>query len=334
MNFLTSVTRVAGASLCCLVGCDGVAPPVIDRPDRSEGTITAETVLDQAAAALCDALLRCCPDDDDVAAFFSGVANAEDDGIYADLKARVPPNAPLDAASCPALVGEIHQRKGIGPFAAAASDGLVSFAADAAGDCLATLDEAACGADVAAALYDSTCFGLQPPAGGDEQRTMFVRTTVEGACRSLADGFGALFFGSCDPASAFCCILDEGGGCGFPAADSPGICQPAGLEGERCSGFNPVLPCVSGLECIPGAGPDDTDACVAPSTTPLSSGDRCYDGNQFRLLGVCSEGYCDLLQTDVCLPAIGLGEPCTGGGQCGDAACIAGVCAVDDTCSG
>ena len=68
--------------------------------------------------------------------------------------------------------------------------------------CVAALD-GACGAPARAALFDSTCFGFAPPAGGDAQRRMVHRVAGVGAgCAPVRDGVGAAFFGTCDPTAA------------------------------------------------------------------------------------------------------------------------------------
>jgi hypothetical protein len=328
------LSLVGALASACLTACPG--PSAVDgEVDVVDDVtvLTADDVLPRGAEALCQVLFSCC--DETLAVFFAPVATAEADGIFGDLRERVPPAAELTEDACPDLITEIHRRKGLGPFVEAARDGLVGFDATGLQSCLDELETASCGDAARTAVFDSTCFGLEPPAGGADQRRMFVRTETRGGCRPLADGFGGLFFGSCDPDTSFCCVVDGSGDCGIPGVDDEGTCTPAALEGEACSPFAPVLPCATGLECIPGAGPDGRDGCLAPSTTPLAHGVVCYDSNRFRLAGVCTDGWCDILGSDVCEPFVERGGACSSGEQCGPGgACLDGVCADSDLCAG
>jgi hypothetical protein len=293
-----------------------------------------DAVAYAAAAALCDALFRCCPSEEELARFFIPVTSGDPQGVFADVIPQLPPNGALAADDCPAIVATIHGRKGIGPFALAAAAGELDYDPTAAQACLTTLDEAACGADVATALYDGTCFGLSAPLGGDEQRSMFRRTSTEGTCHPLADGFGGIFFGTCDPTRSFCCIDDGNGECGFGGVDDEGTCVPAAQAGEVCSTFAPVLLCATGLECIPGEGPGGADGCVAMATGPLAEGEPCYDEASFRLLGECVDAWCDATGSNVCEPRRADGQQCQTPDQCLSLGCVEGVCGVDDFCSG
>ena len=311
------------------------AEPTADPTDDAgaEDELVVDDVLPRGAAAVCGVLFSCC--DDTLAAYFAPVAQAEPQSVFFDLKDRVPPAATLTEDECPALVAEIHRRKGLGPFVEAARDGLLTFNAEGLQGCLQTIEDATCGAEARDAVFDSTCFGLQAPEGGALQRRAFSRTTVEGECRPLADGFGGLFFGSCDPTRAFCCVVDGSGECGIPGPEDEGTCTATAWVGEACSPFAPVLPCATGLECIPGAGPGGRDGCLEPSTTALALGDPCYDGAQFRLLGECIDGWCDILGSDVCEPLVPRGGACANETPCGvNGACVDGVCADDTTCGG
>ncbi|MBM4282611.1 MAG: hypothetical protein FJ137_18285 [Deltaproteobacteria bacterium] len=262
------------------------------------------------------------------------MASSDPNGIFADLIPQVPPAASLSATECPAVVAAVHDRKGVGPFARAAAAGELGYDAGAAQACLEALDSAACGGDVAAALFDSTCFGLAPPLGGEDQRSMFTRTATDGDCHPLADGFGALFYGTCDPTTSFCCVDPGNGACGFSGADDTGTCVPAAQAGEACSAFAPVLVCVTGLECTPGAGPGGADGCLPGETTPLAHGDPCYDVDVFRLLGECVDGWCDVIGTNRCEPRRADGAGCQTPEQCLSFGCVGGVCGVDDFCAG
>jgi hypothetical protein len=329
---LLLVLFVAATGLSVLPGC---TPAEGEGEGEGEGVGPAvDDVVDAAAVALCDALYRCCPTEDELARFFAPVSGSDPNGVFADLIPRVPPQATLSADDCPDVVAEVHARKGVGPFARAAALGELDYDGAAAQACIDALDTAACGDDVVAALFDGTCFSLSPPLGGEEQRSMFNRTATSGACHPLADGFGGIFFGTCDPTTSFCCIEDGTGQCGFGGVDATGTCARAAQAGEACSTFAPVLLCATGLECIPGAGPGGADGCVPPLTTPLSEGDDCYDENNFQLLGECVDGWCDATGSNVCEPRRADGEDCQTADQCESLGCVEGVCGVDDFCAG
>ena len=320
-------------TLATLAACpnpvDDRQPPV----DPDGDALTVDDPLPLGAEAVCRVLFSCC--DDTIAVFFAPVANAEPASVFGDLRDRVPPRADLTAEECPDIVAEIHRRKGLGPFVEAARDALVGFNAEGLQRCLDDLDTATCGEAARTAVFDSTCFGLEPPEGGEDQRRMFERTTERGGCRPIADGFGGLFFGTCNPDTSFCCVVDDSGDCGIPGPEDEGTCTPAALEGEACSPFAPVLPCATGLECIPGAGPGGRDGCLAPATTALALGEGCYDGTSFRLTGICTDGWCDILGSDVCEPFVERGGACSSGAQCGSgAACIDDLCVDNDLCGG
>lgn len=316
--------------------CD--PPPVddskTDPADDNADVIAPEEILPLGSQALCRVLFSCCTSEADLAQFFAPVARAEEGSVFFDLVDRVPPNAALTEAECPALVEEIHTRKGLGPFVAAANDGVVEVDGDALSLCLNALDSATCGAAALDSLFDSTCFGLQPPVGGDEQRRIFVRSATDGDCRPITDGFGGLFFGTCDPTQAFCCVVDSSGECGIPSPTGVGVCTAAAQPSETCSSFAPVLPCATGLDCIPGAGPDGTDGCVAPSTDSLALGSPCYDSALFRLLGTCDNGWCDVFGSDRCEAHLAAGAVCTNSEQCGPDVCADGICGPEQRCGG
>lgn len=328
------ISCVAALALSVAPGCPGDGPEEQGgEPDGGQGP-ALDDLLDDAGAAICDALYRCCPSEDELSRFFAPITGSDPSGVFADLIPRLPPNAALFEQECPAVVAAIHGIKGVGPFIRAATDGLVTYDRAAAKACIDALDGAACGDEAIDALFDGTCFSLQPPEGGALQRSMFGRTTTSGACRSLADGFGALFFGTCDPNEAFCCVDQGNGECGFPGADDVGTCVPAAAEDDACSPFNPVLVCQTGLECIPGAGVNGEDSCVAQATAPLALGAPCYDEQQFRLLGECTGGWCDATGTNVCEPRRDDGADCQAADQCISLGCVDGTCGVDGFCSG
>jgi hypothetical protein len=284
---------------------------------------TLETLLPDAATAICGALFRCC-DGDSLARYFEPYARNE---ALLDFAPRLPPVASVTAETCPGLVAEMLTIVPLGTWRDAAADGLVRVVPAAVAACLASLETATCGDAVTAALFDATCFWLNPPLGGEEQRRIFERTASAGAaCRPLNDGFGGVFFGTCDPHSAFCCH-GEAGACDFP--DGPaaeGVCQPASAEGEACSQL-PVQLCRTGLEC------GDDGRCQAPDHTPLQPGEACID-DRFNLLGDCVDSFCDVFGTSRCTPRRADGEACAGPDECLSGACRDDVCGPPDFCDG
>lgn len=290
----------------------------------------------EAARATCDALFRCCPSSDDLAQFFSPIAFKDPMGDFADIIPRLPPNAPLDAAGCPALVEDIY-RVGIdtlGAWVALAEQGVVTYDADAAQACVSRLDDATCGESMREALFDGTCFALYPPSGGDRQRSYFRREAGPGeSCQAIRDGFGGRTFGTCDPTASFCCFPGPDGNCGLLVNDE-GVCQPIAAPGAACSFVPPLQLCATGIDCAVGMGPGGADGCVVPATTPLSPGEACYDNNAYIALGECVGGYCDLLGTGTCQAQKADGASCLGGEECSSGACEDEVCGESTVCTG
>jgi hypothetical protein len=320
-----------GAALACAPSSEpGGAPP--DTGDPPAELLPLGALRAEIARATCDALFRCCAPGDDLAIFFAPVANADPNGRYADVIAQVPPNRELSAADCPAVLEQIHAVSGIGAWLDAATAGLVDYREPEARACIAALDDAGCGAPARAALFDQTCFALAPPDGGEEQRRSFARTAAaDEACRPIADGFGGLFYGSCDPHAAFCCVLNDAGRCSFPSAASTGTCQRVSAVGEPCSMLLPVQLCATGLECVPDSA-GQGDRCLAPSRAPLTTGAACYDPSRFVVLGECVDGYCDLLGSDRCEAKKLDGLSCAGGVECASGACEGGRCGPPTLC--
>lgn len=309
-------------------GEDGGPAPVLDAsgPVADLGPVgpdpRLDTLIADAAAAVCGALFRCC-DDGSVTTYFEPYLLNE---ALEDFHPRLPPGAPLTAEACPTLVAEMLTVVPLGRWVAAAEAGYVQLVPAAVDACLDALGTAACGDDVTSALLDSSCFWLNPPVGGSEQRTIFARTATEGACRSLNDGFGGVFFGTCDPELAFCCLPGPEG-CGFPdGSGSEGVCQPAAAEGQACSQI-PVQLCRTGLEC------GDDGICRQPVTTALAVGEPCVD-DRFNLLGECIDSFCDLFGTSVCVARRAVGERCMGADECLSLACLDGICGDLRFCEG
>lgn len=330
-----SFVALALAIAACTPGTTGDDAGTAADGGPTSDALPLSSVRAEAARATCAALFRCCPSTEELAIFFAPVSGGDPDGKYKDLIPKVPPNAPLAAADCPALVDEIYELTSLGPWVAAAEDGYVDYRPARAAECIAALDDATCGEGVRAALFDSTCFSLLPPEGGDIQRSVFARVAAEGdTCAPIADGFGSLYFGSCNPDETFCCVKEATGRCGFPSEGKTGTCERASVVGESCSLFDPVQVCATGLECIPTAGPGGTDGCLAPSTEPLALGDDCYDDTQFRLLGDCSGGYCDLFGSNQCEAQKADGASCQYAEECTSGACEDGTCGTSTVCTG
>jgi hypothetical protein len=288
-------------------------------PDPDLGTPGPDprlaTLIPDAAAAVCGALFRCC-DTESVVRYFEPYTLND---ALAEFAPRLPPLAELSAEACPAVVADMLTVMPFGGWVEAALAGYVRLVPQAFDACLEALETAACGDDVTAALFDSTCFWIAPPSGGEEQRTLFARTGVEGTpCRSLNDGFGGVFFGTCDPDVAFCCY-GEAGACDFPeGASSEGTCRTAGAEGDACNQF-PLQLCRTGLDCA------EDGVCRAPAQAPLAAGDPCID-ERFNLLGECVDAYCDVFDTSRCVPRRADGEACRGADECLSRACLEGAC--------
>ncbi len=289
------------------------------------GTLPVEDLVAEAAAAWCGAVLRCC-DGADQAWAFSGWAA---DNRLSHLAGRFPPDATLDLDSCTALVSEAWPELWLGDWLQAHAEGRVGYDGAEAEACIAELADASCGDPVLDAMFDGTCFGSAAPAGGAEQRRVFERTATDGACAPIADGFGGLYYGSCDPTAAFCCV-DDGGGCDpYPLPGDVGTCVPASGVGESCSSLPPLQLCQTGLDCVGGR-------CEALSEEALGIGDACYDSGTFTLLGDCADSWCDLFGSGVCEPLKADEEACWSGEECLSGYCdpATSTCAVDETCDG
>ena len=196
----------------------------------------------------------------------------------------------------------------------------------------AALDDATCGAEARATLFDSTCFGVQAPAGGDQQRRIFRRSGAPGdACAPIRDGVGATFYGTCDPVAAFCCYEDPSApelGCTFPfTADGEprqGTCQATADVGAPCAFATPLQFCATGNIC------NDSGTCIAEPNEILETGELCVES--FVILGQCTGGYCDLFGTGNCEALRANGEACLGPEECVNGACVDGTCGDNTFC--
>ena len=285
-----------------------------------------------AAAALCGALFRCC-DTASVTEYFTGLATDE---RLAPFAAKLPPKSTVKTEeACKELLTEIIPVGSFGGWLDAAVAGKVTFVPKAVASCVATLDSAACGAPVRSALLDSTCFAWGAPSGGDEQRSMFVRTATTGLeCTPIEDGFGAAFYGTCDPKVTFCCYKDptKPGICGFPFGENgtprSGTCKATSPIGAACDAFKDVQLCKTGDTCDATTG-----KCIVPTNETLAKGQTCID-SAYNLLGSCKDSFCDVFDTKKCESLKTMGAKCLGSEECDSGNCNAGGCAPMTFCKG
>lgn len=301
------------------------AGPGIDAGVEDAGSLAVDGLVSAVAAATCGALTRCC-DDASVNSYFSSYRN---NTRLEALANRFPPAAPMDPATCPALLEEAFQLVPWGPWVEAVRAGRVGYDGTEATACLETLGRAACGDAVTQALFDGTCVGFLPPAGGSSQRRMFQRTAGEGtACNALSDGVGSALYGTCNPEVAFCCVQRAGGtGCGFPGDGAQGECTPVSPSGGEC-GSVPLQLCATGASCDSA-----TESCLVEPTATLEPGEPCTTAS-FTLLGTCVDSWCDVLGSRACEPKRPDGEACQGASECASGACETGTCRLSTFCRG
>ncbi len=320
----------------CSSGAPDDRPASVDGGPPSIDAVGDPPALDRfyadAADAVCGALVRCC-DDTAQQEYFAAFAASE---LLVEFRDRLPPEVTLDEPACREVLAEMWTIVPFGDWIRAAERGDVTFDGAAFAACTATLDGATCGAGVRAALYDGTCLGFAPPAGGAEQRRMFHRTAgVDHACAPIRDGLGAAFFGTCDPTAAFCCytnVDDPELGCTYPfdgdGVPRAGTCAAAVAPAGACSVTPPLAICQTGASCDA-----DTLRCVAESSAALAVGEPCIDAG-FNLLGECVDGFCDIFGTSRCAALRADGAACGAGYECQGGACPAGTCAPITSCDG
>jgi hypothetical protein len=277
----------------------------------------------RAAGAICGALFRCC-DGAEQARYFAPHGAADSLAAY---KSQIPPaKSFVDEAECKSTLGAMLAIEPFGDWVTQAQAGKVSYDAASAAACVSALEGAACGDDVTAALFDSTCLAFVAPSGGANQRSMFDRTAAPGtACSPIFDGTGARLFGTCDPTKAFCCYENPAnpGKCAGAVDASgqkrSGTCKAASAAGQAC--YVKVAPldfqiCATGLSCG-----FDSGTCVADLDGPLAAGDACVDANEFNVLGNCQNSYCDVFDTLECQPLKTDGASCMGSEECASGGC-------------
>ncbi|MCX5741843.1 MAG: hypothetical protein NT062_05000 [Proteobacteria bacterium] len=317
--------------MTCLVGCSRSSPSNVPDPvpdaEVPDGPVAIGDLSTRAAEAICGALFRCC--DADLETYFGPYR--ENDRLAA-FRDQLPPAVTLDEVGCRAVLAPMLDIAPLGDWVAAAKAGSVAYDPTAFATCITALDTATCGAPVRAALWDGTCLGFAAPVGGAEQRSMFHRTAgVGAACAPIRDGIGSMFYGTCDPASAFCCYADPAHpGCQLPfqagGVARPGQCTSVAALGEACSPSAPIQLCATGNDCD-----GETGTCVAPSLEDLAIGATCINNN-YTVLGVCQDSYCDLLGSKRCEPLRDDGVACTTGDECRSTHCDS-VCAPVELCT-
>jgi hypothetical protein len=289
----------------------------------TEAGIPLSSLVDETAVATCDALLRCC-DEQNVIDFFGPIIN---NPRYEDITGSLPPNVTVDATSCPDIMRSVFDVAPIGSWVRAVERGEVSYNGVAAATCRDELNSASCGEGVLNALYDGTCLSYSAPLGGDLQRKMFSRSRGVGeSCGPVFDGVGGVFYGTCDPNVAFCCVRNDQGDC-LPASseETVGECVPVSAVGEACNAF-PAQLCATGFEC----GVDGF--CEELNTTPLGLGELCTEN--FSPLGECVDSFCDFGGSDTCIAYLAEGAECGFHFECETGSCIEGICQISNYCVG
>jgi hypothetical protein len=268
-------------------------------------TITTDNVIEEAAKSVCSALTRCC-DASSQTFYFDPIRDAE---FLQEFKDQMPDGETLTEDACLTLMKGIYPKLWLGSWLDRVAANEAQFVPEAAASCLESLDAASCGAPLRDALFDTTCFSNSAPSGGEQQRVFFKRTQSDGdSCAPIRDGFGGLYFGSCQPDNSFCCIEDSQGNCSpFPSLTKTGTCKKAGQAGETCSEY-PLELCATGLFCNV-----DNLKCEKPSYKALQVGEACMDGIDF--LGECLNGFCDFT-SKVCMPLKKSGEACAFAVEC------------------
>jgi hypothetical protein len=312
----TPDSGVAGGPVCESLCSTGGAPGPVTAP------LGLATLVADVARAQCAALFRCC-NAVDMTTYFAPIRrDGEAMWELASFRPRLPPDAAnFTQSDCDAVMTEILEITPFGPWVRAAQANRVTFVPAEYATCMASLETAACGAPLQAALFDSTCLAFGAPAGGAERRKVFDRTSAQGACDAIPDGTGARVYGTCDPDQAFCCFrpaADPNAPCWFNGSGRVGTCaavsqvgQPCGLDVQRRS----AQFCATGLVCDANAG-----MCIREPTTPLQLGARCFMGG--NSLGECpADSYCDLFGTELCTAERTAGQSCMSSEECSTGLC-------------
>ena len=305
--------------LYLFLACGEVKSTDTSSDDIFSGEWTSQTTrdrLNEISSAICTQLSSCCSERSQEIYFYSYLSNVN----LEDFHGQLPPNQTLSQEQCEELLPQMLDITWAGSWMKAIERGEVEFLAEEYTTCLNELQTSTCGEELTKSIFDSTCFGFSAPGGGEHQRSFLKRFQKENdACTPISDGFGGMFYGTCDESQAFCCIDTEYGCSPYPTLDSQGTCTPASKEGEACSTQEPIQLCASGFTCS-----IDTSTCSPDSNVTLQVGDTCYDPSIYELTGDCENSWCDLFGSAQCEPLIENGEECVYGESC-----ISGVCDAD-----
>ncbi len=280
-------------------------------------------LIPEVAAAMCQGLFGCC----DMTDHESFLLSFQNTPRYEEVVDQLPPTVAFDENSCPSMIETILTAAPFGRWIEQVNEQRVSYDGDAAQSCLDTLNNAQCGDEFIAALYDGTCLSPFPPFGGEDQRKMFSRTATAGeSCVALTDGQGGVIFGTCDPNTAFCCVRRDDNTCKIPEQNEVGECVAASDLGEPCSILPSAQVCATGKEC----GFESGVCEPATEYIDVQLGEECAEDYSF--FGICQDSYCDVTGTGTCLPRKADGEACVFPDECEGGACTDQVCAVDSYC--
>lgn len=262
---------------------------------------------------ICEQLSSCCsPVSQEI--YFSSYMNNTN---LSEFHAQLPPNEILSQDQCETTLANMLEKVWLGSWMDAVEREEAIFLPEQYDQCMLQLQNSTCGEELTSALFDGTCFGYNAPSGGTMQRSFFQRAQqIEESCTPLSDGFGGLYYGTCDESESYCCVPSELGCSPYPIPDVQGTCVQASKEGDSCSTQEPIQLCASGLTCS-----IDTKTCTAQSTELLQEGDSCYNPNTYELTGTCIDSWCDLFESAQCEPLIENGDECLYGESC-----LSGVC--------
>ena len=286
--------------------CGGGATEDSGSAEKEAILVNSEDLSSRVAAEVCSRLEDCCAEED--YEWFMGAYTADERNE--DLVAKLGEDPVWNQETCASFLAPALENTWIGSWTTALDEGLVEYRQEEVAQCIENLREAECGASLRETLLDSQCFGYYPPSGGENQRTIFQRSAEAGeVCTPIADGFGGLYYGSCNPESAFCCVETEYGCDPFPTEEERGSCITASQIGEECNSM-PLQLCVTGAECVEGT-------CTTLSYEELDVGASCCNSQTYELLGYCKDSWCDMFGSEACEPMREAGESCAADWECG-----------------
>lgn len=325
---ITAGEVAAGEVAAGMVTAGEVAAGVVTAGEISAGGmveagLTLNDLVPQVATAACQSFFSCC-DAQDAERFFLFFQN---NPRYEEVISQLPPNVPFTPESCPDVIELALNTAPFGRWVEQVEAGRVSYDGIAAESCLTELQQATCGDSFISALYDSTCFALAAPNGGEEQRKMFSRTAGPGTeCMALNDGQGGVVYGTCDPRQAFCCVRRDDGTCKVPEQTEMGECVAVSAVGEACTILPSVQICATGNECG-----YDSGVCEPPvEYVTVQEGEVCAEN--FTIFGNCENSYCDVTGSGNCIPLKNDGDSCLFPDECLSGGCVNQVCGADSFC--